>query len=84
MMTEEIEIKGEKALAAKQLFPEDSGELTLEARRVLNQLLSGPSIDRKRHQKLWQTLLIEEEIVKSRLSELFLSLAIANALCPAV
>lgn len=58
------------------LFVEDSGALPLETRRALIQLLSGPCLDGKRHAKLWTTLLKDEEVIRSRLSELFLDLII--------
>jgi len=57
-----------------QLFSEDCGELEMETRRVLVQLLMGPSLDARRHSKLWQTLLRDEMIIRCRLSELFLEL----------
>lgn len=59
-----------------QLFLSDSGELPLEARRVLIQLLMGPSIDARRHSKLWSTLTQNEAVIRSRLAELFLDLVI--------
>lgn len=59
-----------------QLFLSDSGELPLEARRVLIQLLIGPSIDARRHSKLWTTLTQNEAVIRSRLAELFLDLVI--------
>lgn len=58
------------------LYPGDSGQLPEEARRVLVQLLSGPSIDSKRHSKQWAALLQHQEIIHSRLADLFLELII--------
>lgn len=58
------------------LFMGDSGELALDTRRVLVQLLAGPSLDERRHGKLWPVLLRDEEMVTRRLSELFLQLVI--------
>lgn len=58
------------------LYPGDSGELSLEARRVLVQLLSGPSLDGQRHSRLWPILVRDEAAIRSRLSELFLQLVI--------
>jgi hypothetical protein len=60
----------------KLLFAGDSGELELETRRALVQLLAGPSIDGRRHGKLWTTLLRDESAICKRLSELFLTLVI--------
>jgi hypothetical protein len=58
------------------LFLGDRGELPLETRRVVVQLLAGPSLEMSRHGKLWPVLLRDEEIIRSRLSELFLDLVI--------
>ncbi len=58
------------------LYPGDSGELSLDARRVLVQLLTGPSLDGQRHSKLWPILIRDEMAIRSRLSELFLQLVI--------
>ena len=59
------------------LFAGDTGELPVETRRVLAQLLMGPSVDGRRHSKLWTALLRDEAVVRRRLSELFLELVIA-------
>jgi len=61
---------------ASSLFAGDTGELPLETRRVLAQLLAGPSLDGRRHSKLWSALLRDEVIVRRRLAELFLELII--------
>ncbi|MBV6325227.1 DUF4194 domain-containing protein [Duganella violaceipulchra] len=58
------------------LFGGDSGELPLDTRRVLVQLLSGPALEGRRHAKLWPVLLRDEQAVKRRLAELFLELVI--------
>jgi len=58
------------------LFAGDTGELPLETRRALAQLLAGPSLDGRRHSKLWPALLRDEAAVRKRLSELFLELII--------
>jgi hypothetical protein len=60
--------------APVRLFEGDSGELELETRRVLVQLLAGPSLDARRHAKLWPVLVRDEALVRRRLSELFLEL----------
>lgn len=66
----------ESAPPATALFMGDSGELTLDARRVLVQLLAGPALDARRHGKLWPVLLRDEIAISRRLSELFLQLVI--------
>jgi hypothetical protein len=58
------------------LFAGDTGELKLDTRRALVQLLSGPSLDGRRHTKLWPVLLRDENIIRCRLADLFLELVI--------
>lgn len=67
---------GESAAPAVGLFSGDTGQLPLDTRRVLAQLLAGPSMDGRRHSKLWPALLRDEGLIRSRLCELFLDLAI--------
>lgn len=62
--------------SGQALYQGDSGELSLDARRVLVQLLAGPSLDGQRHSKLWPILIRDEAAIRSRLSELFLQLVI--------
>lgn len=62
--------------STQTLYQDDSGELSLDARRVLVQLLAGPSLDGQRHSKLWPILIRDEAAIRSRLSELFLQLVI--------
>jgi len=58
------------------LFAGDIGELPLDTRRALVQLLSGPSIDGHRHSKLWSVLVRDEGVIRKRLADLFLELVI--------
>lgn len=58
------------------LFAGDSGMLPLETRRALVQLLSGPSLEGRRHPKLWTVLLRDEQVIRSRLADLFLDLVL--------
>lgn len=58
------------------IFQGDLGELPLDTRRVLVQLLLGPSVDIQRQSKLWPVLLRDERVIRSRLHELFLELVI--------
>ncbi len=69
------EADGEERIAP-ELFPGDRGQLPMDARRVLVQLLSGPSLDAKRHTKLWPVLSRHEELIRSRLADLFLELVL--------
>jgi cell division protein ZapA (FtsZ GTPase activity inhibitor) len=58
------------------LYNGDVGELKLETRRTLVQLLSGPSLDERRHSRLWPILLRDEAVIRRRLADLFLELVI--------
>jgi len=60
----------------KALYIGDNGELPLETRRVLVQLLSGPSLDGRRHSQLWPILVRDEHLIRRSLSDLFLDLII--------
>jgi hypothetical protein len=55
-------------------FPGDHSRLPLDTRRVLVRLLAGPSLEARRHSKLWLVLLRDEAIIRNRLSDLFLDL----------
>ncbi len=61
---------------AAALFPGDTGQLALDTRRVLVQLLAGPSLEARRHGKLWPVLVRDEAVLRQRLAELFLELVI--------
>ena len=72
----EIESASDKNNAADNLFIGDTGELPLDTRRVMVQLLSGPCLDGERHTKLWPVLVRDESIIRKRLADLFLELII--------
>lgn len=57
-------------------FQDDTGQLPIDTRRVLVQLLLGPSVDARRQRYLWPILLRDEVTIRSRLHELFLELII--------
>ncbi|MDR0735516.1 MAG: DUF4194 domain-containing protein [Zoogloeaceae bacterium] len=61
---------------ANALFLGDSGELPLDTRRALVQLLAGPSLDGCRHPKLWPILVRDKVLICRRLAEFFLELVI--------
>ena len=63
-----------QAPAAGNLYPGDTGELPLDTRRALVQLLAGPSLEARRHPKLWPVLVRDEVVIRRRLAELFLDL----------
>ena len=73
---EMLNIEDTAQASDQALYPGDSGGLSLDARRVLVQLLAGPSLDGQRHSKLWPILIRDEAAIRSRLSELFLQLVI--------
>ncbi len=73
---EMLQVKDTEQESDQALYQGDSGELSLDARRVLVQLLAGPSLDGQRHSKLWPILIRDEMAIRSRLSELFLQLVI--------
>lgn len=75
LQVEDTEQESDQALY-QGLYQGDCGELSLDARRVLVQLLAGPSLDGQRHSKLWPILIRDELAIRSRLSELFLQLVI--------
>jgi hypothetical protein len=58
------------------VIPGDKGTLPVESRRVLVQLLRGPSVDVRRHAKLWPILLRDEDVITSRLHDIFLELVV--------
>src|SRR5271157_3472151 len=70
----------ETAASSAALFSGDTGELPLDTRRALAQLLAGPSLDARRHSKLWAALVRDEALVRARLCELFLELAMERDL----
>ncbi|WP_114469643.1 DUF4194 domain-containing protein [Pseudorhodoferax soli] len=57
-------------------FRGDTGGLPLDTRRVLVQLLLGPSVDARRQSKLWPVLLRDEAVIRSRMHDLFLEVVI--------
>jgi hypothetical protein len=74
--SQEILGTAKNAQNAGTLFLGDVGELPIETRRALVHLLAGPSLDSRRHPKLWPILLRDELILRKRLAELFLDLVI--------
>ena len=68
--------QGAEQASGQALYQGDSGDLALDARRVLVQLLAGPALDGRRHSRLWPILIRDEAAIRSRLSELFLQLVI--------
>jgi len=71
-----FETQGKEEDSEHALYMGDSGELSLDARRIFVQLLAGPSLEGRRHSKLWPILIRDENLIRTRLSELFLELVI--------
>lgn len=64
------------AAPADGLWPSDNGELPIEIRRVVAKLIAGPYLSARSERSLWATLIEHENIVRSRLSDVFLELVI--------
>jgi len=69
-------LHGEQPTSDRVLFLGDRGELRGETRRTLIALLAGPSVDGERQPKLWLVLKRDEAVLRSRLSDLYLELAV--------
>ncbi|WP_422934442.1 DUF4194 domain-containing protein [Sinomonas sp. P47F7] len=61
---------------AAALYDGDTGVLALRVRQALVRLLKGPYLDGGRDERVWTTLLDSQDVLRSRLSELFLTLRI--------
>ncbi|MCK0089996.1 MULTISPECIES: DUF4194 domain-containing protein [Rhodococcus] len=58
------------------LYPGDTGELGLDTRRALVQLLKGPLITADKHPEVWRTVIRDEKVLRSRLADVFLDLVV--------
>lgn len=65
-------------MADTPLFQGDVGVLPVDTRRVLVNLLRGPTLDGQRQQQLWTVLLRDEVMIRSRLHDIFLDLVLDN------
>lgn len=66
--------------APRPLWPGDTGSLPLDVRRVVVRLLKGPYLSQRHDPNLWVTLLVHEDVIRSRLADLLLDLMVdANA-----
>ena len=66
----------DSAVAEAATFQGDTGTLPIDTRRVLVQLLLGPSVDARRQSKLWPVLLRDEVAIRSCMHDLFLEVVI--------
>jgi hypothetical protein len=64
------------ATAETALWPGDSGELAIDARRALLKLIQGPYLSSARASGPWSALLADEGRIRSRLHDLFLDLVL--------
>lgn len=73
---EELAAEADSSLpeGAQPQWVGDVGTLSMNVRRLLVKLISGPYISAKDHRNLWVTLLEHQEIVRSRLNDLCLEL----------
>ncbi|MXQ78647.1 DUF4194 domain-containing protein [Rhodococcus rhodochrous] len=58
------------------LYSGDTGELELDTRRALVQLLKGPLITASKHPEVWRTVIRDERVLRSRLADVFLDLVV--------
>lgn len=58
------------------LWEGDRGTLGEQSRRALLALLQGPYLSGRRHPRLWQALVADEDQIRARLHELFLDVVI--------
>jgi hypothetical protein len=58
------------------LYPGDTGELDLETRRALVQLLKGPLVTADKHPDVWRTVIRDERVLRARLADIFLDLVV--------
>jgi len=79
---DEVDLEAEEqedgAVESEARFEGDTGTLPVPARRVLVRLMQGPSLDARRHEKLWNLLKRHELVLRSRLHDLFLELVLDN------
>lgn len=64
------------AQVADALWPGDTGTLPAEVRAVLVRLVQGPYVSQVTAPNLWAALVAHERIIRSRLADLFLELAL--------
>ncbi|MBC2590763.1 DUF4194 domain-containing protein [Rhodococcus aetherivorans] len=58
------------------LYAGDTGELDLDTRRALVQLLKGPLVTADKHPEVWRTVIRDERVLRSRLADVFLDLVV--------
>ncbi|MDK1329130.1 DUF4194 domain-containing protein [Arthrobacter sp. zg-Y1143] len=74
--TEENDAPRDVLVDGPELFPGDTGTLPLKLRQALIRLLRGPYLDATSSDNVYETVVDNQEQLRVRLSELFLSLVI--------
>lgn len=64
------------ATTSATLWPTDTGALPDRTRRVLLRLVRGPYLSGAREAQLWSVLLSDQDVIRSRLADLFLELVL--------
>lgn len=75
-MTTDQVASAQSSGAEADLWPTDTGSLPDRTRRVLLRLVRGPYLSGAREAQLWAVLLSDEEVIRSRLADLFLDLVV--------
>ncbi|MGX5652715.1 DUF4194 domain-containing protein [Hydrogenophaga borbori] len=60
----------------RSVFEGDAGTLPQETRRTLVQLLAGPVVDGQRNPKVWDVVVRDEAVLRSRLHDLYMDLVL--------
>lgn len=79
-LPQESAFEGDDGSADRELYAGDTGTLPALTRQVLVHLLKGPYFERSRSERLWQELKVREEVIRSRLSDLYLDLLVDDEL----
>ena len=76
MLAEHVPDEQTDVESSAKLWDTDTGTLHADTRRTLLQLLRGPYISAARHRNLWTRIQVDEQIIRSRLADLFLVLVV--------
>ena len=79
-LPQDCAFEGDDGSGERELYAGDTGTLPALTRQVLVHLLKGPYFERSRSERLWQELKVREEIIRSRLSDLYLDLLVDDEL----
>lgn len=79
-LPQDCAFEGDDGSEERELYAGDTGTLPALTRQVLVHLLKGPYFERSRSERLWQELKVREEVIRSRLSDLYLDLLVDDEL----